>query len=164
MRALPRLALGALWVTALAGCGAGSGAVSGPGPSLAATSVATPAAGVAARTLELQIAPYPGRAIRGTATVDIKATGGYLLTVTLTGLTPAAVHRVNVHAGTCASEDTTTLIQIGFAQADAAGAGKLAVPFPGVYSVPAGGRILTVHGPNGTGDELGHLACADMTP
>ncbi|MEP7104435.1 MAG: hypothetical protein ABI838_01130 [Chloroflexota bacterium] len=84
--------------------------------------------------------------------------------MTLKGLTPGASHRVNVHAGSCASEDTSTLINVGDARSDSTGAGQVTVEYPGAYKVPAAGRILTVHGPAGTDDERGHLACADMTP
>ncbi|HEY8643896.1 MAG TPA: hypothetical protein VIO84_14160 [Candidatus Dormibacteraeota bacterium] len=148
-----------LIAAACGGGSAGSDTPTSPAPAVSAS----PTGAVTARSIDLVVAPHAGRTINGTAHIDVKPAGGYSLTVTLHGLTPGAQQVVNIHAGTCGAEDTSVLINVGVVHSDAAGDGVVAADFPNPYLVPAGGRILTVHGPNGTNDALGHLACADMT-
>ena len=105
-----------------------------------------------------------GYHVQGTVQVDI-ATYGYTMTVTVAGLTPNTKHRINMHGGTCANQDTSpNLLQdIGFATADAKGKFTYVATRPYLYSVRSTGLILTVHGDYQTDGDLGHIACADLT-
>jgi hypothetical protein len=87
------------------------------------------------------------------------------MTVTVAGVTPKTVHRINMHGGTCASQETTqaTLQHLGFATADAKGTFTYTTTRQYAYSIPSTGLILTVHGDYKTDGDLGHIACAEMT-
>ena len=100
----------------------------------------------------------------GSDAVDIK-TDGYTMTVTVAGVTPKTVHRINMHGGTCASQETTpsTLQHLGYATADAKGTFTYTTTRQYPYSIPSTGLILTVHGDYKTDGDLGHIACAEMT-
>ncbi|HEY1163122.1 MAG TPA: hypothetical protein VGF78_08670 [Candidatus Dormibacteraeota bacterium] len=100
----------------------------------------------------------------GVVEVDIK-TYGYTMTVTVQGLTPNTTHEVNLHAGDCVNQDTKSLIEhVDLATADAKGTFTSVTAWPIAYSIPANGRILTVHGDNSDpSDRFNHIACAKMT-
>jgi hypothetical protein len=99
----------------------------------------------------------------GTVQVDVKSYG-YVMTVTVVGLNPNTQHEINIHAGTCANQDTDSLIlHVDFLAADASGTIKSVTTWPKAYAVPANGRILTVHGDYNTSDMFVHIDCTEMT-
>ena len=102
-----------------------------------------------------------GSAAHGTVRVDVEVYG-YTITVTVMGLTPNTSHLINFHAGTCAAPELSPYVQVDVAAADAKGTLTHVSTWPGVYSIPAEGQILTVHyaEPNRS---RAHIACADMT-
>jgi len=117
-----------------------------------------------ARTLNFKLDASPGYTIGGTAHFDI-STYGYTLTVTVKGLTPGSRHMINTHGGTCASQETsgTSLRRIDDAMVNANGILTSVTSWQRIWSVPTGGRILTVHGNDGTDGQYGHIVCANLT-
>jgi hypothetical protein len=99
---------------------------------------------------------------QGTVRVDIKG-DGYTITVAVTGLTPNTRHLINFHFGSCATPNLDPPYdQIEVAAADATGTLTSVTTWPRVYSVPASGRILTVHGDDPSRRET-HIACVELT-
>jgi hypothetical protein len=99
----------------------------------------------------------------GTVHVDILASG-YTLTVATMSLSPnASGYFLNMHAGTCAVEDTSVLIDLGRFGTDAGGTGMFTLNFSGQYVIPPAGRILTLHGQLNSPAAFSHIACADLT-
>jgi len=101
--------------------------------------------------------------VHGTVVIDI-ANGGYVMTVTMEGLDPNSKHIINTHDTSCASLAVTTEFFRVEVRADATGRAVSVNPFPTTrYLVPAEGRVVTVHGNDGTNRALSHVACADLT-
>ena len=135
------------------------------GPSVTALPAATASAASnqVPRSLTFQLNPIEPYTASGTVVVDITAAASYTITVNVTGLTPNSVHLLNLHYGTCAKPILAAdeRVDLGDAQADATGTATFTTPlFARAYTVPTGGRILTVHL---EGDSPSHIACADLT-
>ena len=108
---------------------------------------------------------------KGTVVIDITA-DGYTMTVNVTGLVPNSRHLLNTHSGSCARPilEAGDFRNLKDVKADANGAATYTTPlYPRAYTVPSGGRILTVHNeplkalPGETLVPTGHIACADLT-
>ena len=143
--------------------------VAAPSPSPSIEASASPTQ--AARTLIFQLQPYglaPGQTFRtpGTVTIDI-AGGGYTLTVAVSGLVPGSLHKLDIHAGSCAvpNGDLTSILVVNF-PADASGNLVFVRQYTRPWVVPTSGqfagRLLSVHlrgdaGPSPT------LDCVDLT-
>ena len=150
----------AMMALVLAGCGGSTPSTSGAGGTAA---TATPDVHASPRTISFRIEPYSGYTVTGTGMTVVKTDGAYTLTVTLHGLTPNAQQRVNIHAGQCGpDEDTSVLINVGIAEADAAGNAMVSNDYRGPYAIPSGGRIVTVHPPTTVNGGVGHIACGQM--
>ena len=142
----------------LVGCGSDSTSATKVSP------VSAPTPTQSARTLSFKINAAPGYSKSGTARFDI-TTFGYTVTVTVKGLTPGSRHIINMHGGTCANQEIseTSLRSIDDATVDATGTLTSVTNWARIWSVPTAGRILTVHGNDGTDGQLAHIACADLT-
>jgi hypothetical protein len=102
-----------------------------------------------------------GKPGHGMARVDIKA-DSYTVTVTMNGLDPNTSHLINIHPGTCAAPILTVpYVHVDVAKADANGTLTSITTWPGAYTIPALGEILTVHGADEISRE-NHIACANM--
>lgn len=142
----------------LVGCGSDSTSATKVSP------VSAPTPTQSARTLNFKLNAAPGYTMGGTAQFDI-GVYGYTVTVTVKGLTPGSRHMINMHGGTCASQEIseTSLRRIDDATVSANGTLTSVTSWSRIWSVPTGGRILTVHGNDGTEGQLAHIACADLT-
>ncbi len=173
MRTTVRFAvLAALILLVLVACSGGPSAQpssSSPVGSEPGSSATSPSQ--APRSLTLEIKTIEGYTARGTVVIDI-AGESYTMTVSVLGLLPNSRHLLNMHYGTCARPilELAEVVNLGDVQADAAGQGTFTTPlyaFP--YTVPSGGRILTVHNeplkrqPGDAPVPSGHIACADLT-
>jgi hypothetical protein len=152
-----RTIVAALGLLVLGGCQAGASSASAPSVSSESSPTQEP------RTLTFELNPKEGYTAHGTVMVETGG-GGYTMTVNMSGLTPNSHHLLNLHAGTCAEQDTSAAIplttEIG---ADAAGDATYVKTSSRGWEVPAEGRILTIHG-NKPGDEVFvHIACAELT-
>ena len=155
----------------LAGCGSNNTAATSTSPSPTPASSPTPAPTPtqSPRTLVFKLnactdpatCGVPSKFGNGTARVDIKVSG-YTLTVIVKGLTPKTSHLINFHSGSCAVPDLTQWRQSEVVKADAKGTLTSVSTWPGVYSIPTEGQILTVHGDDPTRRQT-HIACVGMT-
>jgi len=132
-------------------------------PPRAATTVAT-AAGAANKphVVTLQLVPRTAVAARASARIDVTE-AGYTITVSATDLPANSSSFVNMHAGTCALEDSEAMVLVGSITTDARGVGTVSQYYVGAYVVPVAGHILTLHGPSRGELERVHIACVDMT-
>jgi hypothetical protein len=102
----------------------------------------------------------------GTVTIDI-AGGGYTLTVSVSGLVPGSLHKLDIHAGSCAvpNGDFTSILVVNF-PADAAGNLLFVKQYTGPWVVPTSGqfpgRLLSVH-VHGDAGASPTLDCVDLT-
>lgn len=172
---MPPSRIGAVAVVAvsllLVGCGSNNTTATStsPSPTPGASQAPVPTPTQTPRTLTFKLNSCTlvaicgaggGKPGHGTARVDVKV-AGYTLTVTMKGLDPNTHHLINWHFGTCAAPDLSLFDQIDVAKADATGTLTSVTNWPGAYSIPPQGQILTVHG----ADELKrqtHIACASM--
>lgn len=147
----------------LAACTAGAPAASVP----ALTQTPAPTS----RIITLRLNPISPFTAHGTVLIDVKG-NTYQMSVTVEGLPANSRHLLNMHGGTCARPILVQqeVITLGEASADGSGKAIWESPvFPYPYSVPAGGRILTVHNEPlraQAGESpvpAGHIACADLT-
>lgn len=142
----------------------------GPSPRESSSSVPAPPASVKvepsqeARSLAFEIQPRAGHSAQGTVTIGISGSG-YTMTASVSGLAPGSRHTLNMHAGSCTSENTDPEFLVPLVtnmEADADGALVYTASHPRVYSIPETGRIFTVHGDT-PAEERTHIACADLT-
>jgi len=148
----------------IAGCGSNNTAAT---PTMTATPAAAPRPTPAPtptqrpRTLMFKLNPTKGYTAHGTVRVDIKVYG-FDMTVTMKGLGPNTRHDINLVAGRCGSPDDSLRQTFDNATADSNGTLTSVSTWPDVYSVPAPGRIVIVHGDYpANGSAL--IACAVMT-
>ncbi len=132
----------------------------GPEVGPTASSLPPPSPTNAARVLTFPLKSQTAKA-HGDIVVTIGPTS-YELSVAMRDLQPDARYLINLHNGSCALEDTSYLLNLGRFAADASGRAIYTQAFIGLFSVPATGRIVTLHGPLGTDDERVHIACGDM--
>jgi hypothetical protein len=105
------------------------------------------------------LSPENGGTVQAALTLMIGA-GTYVMHLDGHSLQPNARYFVNTHFGTCgAGEDITQSQPVGTLAADAAGNGVLERSYARSYP---GGGIITIHGYNGSGNELGHISCAEL--
>ncbi len=116
------------------------------------------------RSLTFELKPGAGSGAHGTVTIDTAA-GGYTMTVEILGLNPNSHHLLNMHAGTCAAQDTNVMLPLEQdVKANDAGEVTYVKGFPNLlYVIPSAGRILTVHGDKPGVEIYDHIACADLT-
>ena len=98
----------------------------------------------------------------GTLQVDIKATG-YSMTASVEGLTPNSRHVIMIHAGTCACVEDMYYVPVDHVNADAKGTLTSVTTWPGLFAVPADGRIYCLHRDDRSIYEITDTACAEMT-
>ena len=143
--------------------------VATPSPGPTATASASPSQ--VARTLTFVLQPYglaPGQPFLtpGTVTIDIQG-GGYTLTVSVSGLVPGSLHKLDIHAGSCAvpNGDFTSVVVVNF-PADAAGNLLFVKRYTSPWVVPTSGqfpgRLLSVH-LRGDAGVSPTLDCVDLT-
>ena len=146
----------------MVGCGSDSTATTptaaaptSPRPTPAPTPTQSP------RTLVFKLNPTKGYTAHGTVRVDIKVYG-YVITVTMKGLGPGTRHDLNLVAGRCGSPDDSLRQTFDNATADANGTLTSVSTWRDVYSVPALGRTVVVHG-DYPANSSALIACAFMT-
>ena len=164
----PTVITAVLAALTIVSCSAPETAVRSAVPTASQTSTPPPAT---VRTITASLNAQLGFNAHGTVRVDIQE-NGYVLSVIVSGLLPDQVHLVNTHAGSCAHQDTRVIMDLAGApvtfgnrmMSDGGGNAMLSQQYPGrKFTIPAEGRILTVHGPFGSDDLTTHIACADLT-
>jgi hypothetical protein len=113
------------------------------------------------RTLAFKLNATKGYTAHGTVRVDIKVYG-YDMTVTMKGLGPNTRHDLNLVAGSCGSPNDSLRQTFDNATADANGTLTSVSTWQDVYSVPALGRTVVVHG-DYPANSSALIACAVMT-
>ncbi len=131
----------------LAACGGGGNAAN----------PASPTPGIA-----FTMAPQNGSGVIGTGHV-VKATGSFMVTIKLTGMTPNSSHISHVHSGGC-SKPGGIAYALQQVIADSSGAATVTSTVPVGYSVPAAGWYVNVHhGPDFSVPANGpSISCGDL--
>jgi hypothetical protein len=141
------------------GCGGGGAAA--PSSSGTASATASPESKIL-RVVTFPLNAQYGFKPHGSVRIDVREVG-YTLTASITEMQSDKTYLFNIHAGTCAFEETSFLLDVGRLSSDAAGRVTYTHSFSEGYLIPPAGRILTLHGPLTTDDARSHIACADMT-
>ena len=87
----------------------------------------------------------------------------HTMTATVEGLTPNSRHVIMIHAGTCARVEDTHYVPVDHVNADAKGTLTSVTTWPGLFTVPADGRIYCLHRDDRSIYEITDTACAEMT-
>jgi Cu/Zn superoxide dismutase len=140
----------------LVGCGSSGTTATSKSPATGPTPTQSP------RTLTFKLYGQSGDPARGTVRVDLQRYG-YTLTLTVEGLTPKSRHSFMIHAGSCAHLEDMYYVPVAVATADAKGRLTAVGTKLGIYSVPAAGRTMCMHGDSDSIYGPTDVACGDMT-
>ncbi len=140
--------------------GGGSGDTSGSAHRSPQPTATAPPTATAGPTKKVTVAldPANGGTIEATLTLTI-AGGSYTLHLEGRSLHFRGSYLVNIHAGTCASQEFSRAQEVGHLVGDGSGNGLVERTYGRAY---VGGGIITIHGYTGSGDEFSHIACAEL--